>query len=432
MLKFYIFVIELLFIFSFLFGINFSILNKEKNYKIKKYSYISIATISFVGFIATAILTFLRRKFPQKMVKYTLFYNRWTLSYAMIFISLSLLVLFLFFIIRKKNAKNLSLIVYEILSFIGIWLLGFSVFPQLYILATEFVAFGETSFGTQSLMRVGGFLLGLITIFMLGLSAYKVNIRLKAKEYKIFSFVILLVAFIDFSLKGVSALARLRILTARNPLVFEMMILEDKSFRYILTLLTIVTIIFSVKLFLNSVKLVGTFKNNAYLRIEKLRLIKNKRWSTSLIVFVLISLFSITTVKNYINKPVELSPPENYTVENNFIIIPLSDVDDGHLHRFSYIAEEGGNDVRFIAVKKPRGGSYGLGLDACDICGVAGYFERNDEVVCKRCDVVMNKATIGFRGGCNPIPFEYEIKDSKIIIDKAVLEKEKTRFPVGD
>ena len=60
--------------------------------------------------------------------------------------------------------------------------------------------------------------------------------------------------------------------------------------------------------------------------------------------------------------------------------------------------------VRFIVVKKPKGGSYGIGLDACDICGLAGYYERNDEVVCKRCDVVMNKSTIGFKGGCNPVP----------------------------
>ena len=44
----------------------------------------------------------------------------------------------------------------------------------------------------------------------------------------------------------------------------------------------------------------------------------------------------------------------------------------------------------------------------------------------------MNKSTIGFKGGCNPVPFEYEIKDKKIYIDKATLEKEKDRFPVGD
>lgn len=47
-------------------------------------------------------------------------------------------------------------------------------------------------------------------------------------------------------------------------------------------------------------------------------------------------------------------------------------------------------------------------------------------------DVVMNKATIGFKGGCNPIPFEYKIENSKIIIDKKVLDKEKEKISIGN
>ncbi len=430
MLKFYIFVIELLFIFPFLFGINFSILFKKKDYKIK-FSVISVSIISLLGIIATSILTFFRQKFPQKMVKYALFYNRWSLTYSMLFIFLSFLLLLLLYVYKKNHLKSLLIFFYETTSFIAIWLLGFSIFPQLYILSTEFVAFGETSFGTQSLLRLGGYLLALITIFLLGLSVYKLNNRLKENLSKLFTLLILVVALIDFSLRGISALARLRILSTRNFFVFEVMVWEDKSLPYIFGILSLIAIFFSIKLYLDSLKIKGEFRNNALLRIEKARLLKNKRWANSLIFFSVFTLIFVTVIKAYVNKPVVLSPPENYQIEDNFIIIPLSDVDDGHLHRFSYIAE-GGHNVRFIVVKKPRGGSYGLGLDACDICGVAGYFERNDDVVCKRCDVVMNKSTIGFRGGCNPIPFEYEIKDKKIFIDKAVLEREKTIFPVGE
>ncbi len=430
MLKFCIFVIELLFIFSFLFGINFSILFKKKDYKIK-FSVLSISIISLLGIIATSILTFFRQKFPQKMVKYALFYNRWSLAYSMFFIFLSFLLLLLLYVYKKNHLKSLFIFFYETTSFMAIWLLGFSIFPQLYILSTEFVAFGETSFGTQSLLRLGGYLLALITIFLLGLSVCKLNNHLKERQSKLFTLLILVVTSIDFSLRGISALARLRILSTRNFFVFEVMVWEDKSLPYIFGILSLIAIIFSIKLYLDSLKIKGEFRNNALLRIEKARLLKNKRWANSLIFFSVFTLIFVTVIKTYVNKPVVLSPPENYQIEDNFIIIPLSDVDDGHLHRFSYIAE-GGHNVRFIVVKKPRGGSYGLGLDACDICGVAGYFERNDDVVCKRCDVVMNKSTIGFRGGCNPIPFEYEIKDKKIFIDKAVLEREKTIFPVGE
>ena len=71
--------------------------------------------------------------------------------------------------------------------------------------------------------------------------------------------------------------------------------------------------------------------------------------------------------------------------------------------------------MRWIVVKKPNSASFGVGLDACEVCGNAGYFERNGQIICKRCDVVMNINTIGFKGGCNPIPLAYEVKDGYLV-----------------
>lgn len=132
----------------------------------------------------------------------------------------------------------------------------------------------ESSFGTQSLLRVGGFLLGLLTIFLIALSVQKVYFRLKPNLAKIFALLIYLVASFDFFLRGVSALARLRLLKSSNPLVFNVMVLEDKSTVYIVILFTIVACIFSLLLFKDSRKVIGTFKNNALLRLEKARLKK--------------------------------------------------------------------------------------------------------------------------------------------------------------
>ena len=89
--------------------------------------------------------------------------------------------------------------------------------------------------------------------------------------------------------------------------------------------------------------------------------------------------------------------------------------------RYAYKSQNGIN-MRFIIIKKSIG-SYGVGLDACEICGPSGYFMRSNEVVCKLCDVVMNKGTIGFKGGCNPIPFAYVVHDKKIKIDPRTLDE---------
>jgi uncharacterized membrane protein len=79
-------------------------------------------------------------------------------------------------------------------------------------------------------------------------------------------------------------------------------------------------------------------------------------------------------------------------------------------------------------IKKPDSSSYGIGLDACDICGETGYYEKNDQVVCNRCDVVMNINTIGFKGGCNPIIIDYSISDGNIIVPIQGLVKYESEF----
>ena len=158
------------------------------------------------------------------------------------------------------------------------------------------------------------------------------------------------------------------------------------------------------------------YDNSAQLRKLKAR---NRRWrrtaAGTLACFLLFSL-ALTVVKDNDTRQVELSAPENYTVDQNagVILVPAEAVNDGHLHRFEYRTDKN-IDVRWIVVKKPNSASYGVGLDACEVCGNAGYFERNGQIVCKRCDVVMNINTIGFKGGCNPIPLSYEVKDGNLV-----------------
>ena len=133
-----------------------------------------------------------------------------------------------------------------------------------------------------------------------------------------------------------------------------------------------------------------------------------------------LSIVAITAVKAEATKAVELSAPETYTVDGKRILVSLDQLSDGNLHRFEY--EVGKTKVRWIVIKKPNSAAYGVGLDACDVCGNAGYYQRGDQVVCKRCDVVMNINTIGFKGGCNPIPLNYSIDNGYIAFELADIE----------
>ena len=151
------------------------------------------------------------------------------------------------------------------------------------------------------------------------------------------------------------------------------------------------------------------------------------RWSKGTILLLASGLLLMTVGDYYANKPVVLSPPLAVQVTDGKILLPLSMVDDGTLHRFVYTSKAG-VDIRYIVIKKSTT-AYGVGLDACDVCGAGGgYYERKGQVVCILCDVVMNKATIGFAGGCNPVPFPFAIEEGTMVIDIEDLEAEESRF----
>ena len=175
-------------------------------------------------------------------------------------------------------------------------------------------------------------------------------------------------------------------------------------------------VLLALLLFRQGMILRDPYQNPAQLRKLKAR---NRHWrrvAVGTLACVALCAVILTAVKTNDTKQVELSAPEAYTVdrEAGVIRVPMENVSDGHLHRFEYSTEKNVN-VRWIVVRKPNSASYGVGLDACEVCGNAGYFERGGQIICKRCDVVMNINTIGFKGGCNPIPLAYEVKDGQLV-----------------
>ena len=170
------------------------------------------------------------------------------------------------------------------------------------------------------------------------------------------------------------------------------------------------------------------YNNPAEHRKNKAKWRNRRRWAICLIICLVLSVVTITVVKDYANRGPELSPSEECLIEDGKIYVSFEQVEDGHLHRFTYTTEAGitlengkettgGIGVRFIIIKKPGSSAYGIGLDACEICGQTGYYERDGQVVCKLCDVVMNINTIGFKGGCNPIPIPYKIENGYIVFN---------------
>ncbi|MBI2849999.1 MAG: DUF2318 domain-containing protein [Chloroflexi bacterium] len=126
------------------------------------------------------------------------------------------------------------------------------------------------------------------------------------------------------------------------------------------------------------------------------------------------------------SRPPQLSPATPVSAESGQVRIPMDSVADGSLRRFSFATAEG-TTVRFLVIYKGSG-VYGVGLDACEFCGAAGYRQDKENVICNRCSAAINKTTIGFPGGCNPIPLPYEKEGNVVNISAEELTAKRTVF----
>ena len=399
-----------LIVFAFVTGLIYGMINENK--KIMNY-------FTLAGFLSGVFMFCVRLYDPKGMNLFLMRFNRWLI--AVIFVSslLALLVL----IITGDGKKLLFTFSSGILIFLALT----SLTPPALQFTREFVYFGEEGVSTNALLRALGFSLGLFTSFLISLCACEVVKALNNFiQKKIFMLAGLIIFACEYFCSALGALNRLRIIPT-SDLVFNIMIWHSNNPNAFIFIQLFIALIMLIFVIVTHKKPVGEFANKALLRKEKARLRDCRRWSKALFFFGAVVIFIVVVLHYYDTKPPAEVQPEEYAIENNIISVPLDQVSDGHLHKFDYKTPNG-YDVRFLIVKKPAGNAYGVGLDACEICGIAGYFERGDEVVCRRCDVVMNKNTIGFKGGCNPIPFDYKVENRIIFIDVKELIKHELRF----
>ena len=108
----------------------------------------------------------------------------------------------------------------------------------------------------------------------------------------------------------------------------------------------------------------------------------------------------------------------------NEVRVALSDVSDANLHVYSVTAN--GTSLRFMVIRKPNG-SWGTALDACLICGTAGYRQDGSNVVCRNCSSAIYIPTIGEAGGCNPVGVPSRTENGALVIDVSTLAEARSR-----
>ncbi len=290
--------------------------------------------------------------------------------------------------------------------------------PNLFIYPLDFGVGMDSVFNTEYFFRVLGYSLALVLLFLLGLGFYQLACRLPRPLQVGLAALVILVLMAKELLEVAQVLvARGMLRQYTGQVIF--FLTHENCFAYTLFGLAALLAV-GMGLYAGTDPLRGA--NPAAIRKQRAGHRSLYRFGACTLVCGFCLLLTITAIRAYANRGVEISPAEETTAENGRILLPLAVVGDGNLHRYQH-KTPGGLTVRFIVIKKSET-AYGVGLDACTICGPSGYYQRKDQVVCRLCDVVMNKSTIGFPGGCNPIPLTFAIEGGNLVIRVEDLEKE--------
>ena len=406
MLKIFIKVMEAGVGFSLIMGLALGYLSTE-NFK-NKYKII-FGTV-FVGTLA-AIISSVIREIPN-------FVNRSSLSFwSMVPIVVAFIGIIIFYFFKEKSSIYKNIFV----CFLSLYIIAsfFYYMPAIFVQLNNFVYYGESAVSTMVLYRIIGYVFAIVLMLLSSIAIFKI-IRRVDKTYRN---KILMISFLIWGINQIFiVLQRLYAVgfLPRNAKLFSAIAWVINHAHYIGFILMIFSIILPIILYSNNMKVKETFKNPAELRKKKYHMRCNRNLAKFFLILIVINVFSLTYLRAYSGRDIALSEPEEYVIENDMIVVPLSELEDMKLHRYQYTASDGVH-MRFFLIKKSQG-SYGVVLDACEICGPSGYYERGNDVICKLCDVIMNRGTIGFKGGCNPIPIPYIVHDEKIKISTQDLD----------
>ena len=341
-------------------------------------------------------------------------------------IALVLFVIFLLPVLRKKIPTVSKWMVCIMTGLMAALLLFYSL-PDVYAYPFIFRKYNSTSvFSTDFLYRFAGYVLGLILMVLAFFAARYTATKNDAKTSTVVTVAALAVNATQQISKLISTMLTRRIIKSTHNL-FQFVKFTSNHANLFVYLVLGLTALLAVMLWVRSFHVDEPYQNKAQHRKIRAKWVVNRRWASLLLVCCALVVVTLTVFYAIDNKPVTIAEAEDYLLQDGIIYIPLTQVEDGELHRFAFVTESG-IETRFIVIKKPNSSAYGIGLDACDICGDTGYYQRGNQVVCKLCDVVMNVNTIGFKGGCNPIPFDYTVSGGNIVIETATLTALESKF----
>jgi high-affinity iron transporter len=279
------------------------------------------------------------------------------------------------------------------------------------------------SLNSTALLSFLGTFLGVVAAIAFGVVFVKGSIRINLQKFFRVTTVILFFVAAQLVVSGLHELSENGVLpSSKTEMAIVGPIVRNDLFFFI----TIVALAALMVLFQVKRRQPGTLPDSPAARRKAIWSARRERlWMASVYASSFVFILLVTAEFIYAKSVSALSPATEVAFVNGQVSIPLTQVQDGDLHRYS--AQENGTAVRFWLYQKPDG-KIATVLDACEICGAVGFYKGPNGVVCKNCAAPINPQSVGMPGGCNPVPLNAQVTADSIIIREADIAAKSRMF----
>jgi high-affinity iron transporter len=263
-----------------------------------------------------------------------------------------------------------------------------------------------------------GTLLGISIAALVGIFFFQGTLRIPLHRFFTATSVILMVVAFQLALTGVHELSEAMWIWSSKAEMATVGPIVRNEFFFFVVILGAAALVVLREWFSARRPTDNPGMNPAERRMLNWEFKRQRRWSFAaaiLCVLVVVSLAAEFAYAQAMNAP---SPAITLAAQDNQVRIPLSGLTDSSLH--FYNAEVNGVMIRFMVIHQING-NYATALDACQICGRAGYRQEGQNVICRNCGASIYAPSIGDRGGCNPIPVKSRVAAGELIVDLSAL-----------
>ncbi len=271
---------------------------------------------------------------------------------------------------------------------------------------------------TTALMNFIGTLAGIALAILFGVTFVKGTIRINLQKFfRVTSFILFFVA-IQLVISGLHELSENGVLpSSREEMAVIGPIVRNDLFFFVTILaLAALMILLEYRRRAPSPELAAT---RAERRKAAWSARRERLWMAGVYASSFLFIVLVTAQFIYARSTSALTPAIPVAFAGGAVRIPVSQVSDGDLHRFS--AELNGTEIRFWLMRRPDG-SIASVFDACEICGPAGFYRSgNGQIICKNCAAPINPQSVGQAGGCNPVPLAATVGGGTVIVTQSEL-----------